>query len=378
MIELDDPARLSRMIGRVYDCVLHPDRWSATLRAIGETIGAQRGALAVAVVGSPRGRLMATYGLEDFTPAVMERMNPLNPVLPIGLVWPFDRAYVVSRDYGLERYQATRFHRELTGPRGDLDTIAFMLTREGHAIGHWTLITPVSRGPIEPAEIAALERLAPHVRRAVDISNVLGARTLEADTYRAVLGELDATVMVVDAERRIVYANPRADSMLEAGDPLRVRDGRLRATGDANERALREAIEDGDEATHPPGAREAMLRSSDGTERMMFSVPIGDGPDTPFGTRSRITLLVLRSPREDTRNPITIAAREFGLTPMQVQVLAFLVQGHAPEAIADLLGVGVATVRTHLAELFRRSGTARQAELVARTMSLASPLRVDR
>jgi DNA-binding CsgD family transcriptional regulator len=83
----------------------------------------------------------------------------------------------------------------------------------------------------------------------------------------------------------------------------------------------------------------------------------------------------MRSPREDTRNPIAIAARLFDLTPTQVQVLSFLAQGHAPDAIADILGVGMATIRKHLKDLFARSGTSRQAELVARTLSLASPLR---
>ena len=58
-----------------------------------------------------------------------------------------------------------------------------------------------------------------------------------------------------------------------------------------------------------------------------------------------------------------------------MQVLAFLTQGHAPDGIADLLGVSGTTVRSHLADLFARSGTSRQAELVARTLSLASPLR---
>jgi hypothetical protein len=53
----------------------------------------------------------------------------------------------------------------------------------------------------------------------------------------------------------------------------------------------------------------------------------------PFA-ETRSVLLVLRSPREATRNPVAVAARVFGLTPAQVQVLAFLAQGHAPEAIA--------------------------------------------
>jgi hypothetical protein len=56
-------------------------------------------------------------------------------------------------------------------------------------------------------------------------------------------------------------------------------------------------------------------------------------------------------------------------------VLAFLAQGHPPDEIAAILGVSISTVRSHLRDLFGRTGTTRQAELVARTLSLASPLR---
>jgi DNA-binding CsgD family transcriptional regulator len=176
-------------------------------------------------------------------------------------------------------------------------------------------------------------------------------------------------VLILDYARRPLYLNRRAEQEIVGGAVFRLREGALRGATDAAEQALRRAV-GGDGKPH--GSVEASLIGTDNEERLLFAVGL-DIEATGGGDRP--VLLVLRKPREDTRNPVAIAARTFGLTPAQVQVLAFLAQGHAPDEIADIPGVSVTTVRSHLADLFAKSGTSRQAKLVARTLSLVSPLR---
>ncbi|MCB4822153.1 helix-turn-helix transcriptional regulator [Roseicella aerolata] len=368
---LTDPELLSDTIGAIYDCAMRPERWELVLAELAGMIGARRAFLGIGSPGGTMKAIVVDHGI-DFSPQDAARYNPINPILPLGMVWPFDRALVASRDYGLEELRATRFYREYLAPRGDLDMIGFALMREGDATGHWLLITQMDRPPITAEEAAGLELVAPHVRRAVEISRVLGDQSLSARTYRAALERLDAAVLILDGKRRVTYANPQAEAALAAGRVLRTGpDGRLRGATDAAERALLRAGEG------TAGGIEAPVSEENGEEHLLFALSLDLAAEDRLGQEERATLLVLRSPREDTRNPVTIAARVFGLTPAQVQVLAFLAQGHAPEDIAGILGVSVATVRSHLADLFRRTGTARQAELIARTLSLASPLRTD-
>jgi DNA-binding CsgD family transcriptional regulator len=54
---------------------------------------------------------------------------------------------------------------------------------------------------------------------------------------------------------------------------------------------------------------------------------------------------------------------EFDLTPMELSVVERLVQGCANKEIARDLGSSVATVRTHLANVFRKLGTASRGEV---------------
>ena len=73
-------------------------------------------------------------------------------------------------------------------------------------------------------------------------------------------------------------------------------------------------------------------------------------------------------------SPPEVIARTYQLTPGELRVLMAIVQvGGAAEA-AETLGVGEATVRTHLQRLFAKTGASRQADLVKLVAGFASPL----
>ena len=71
--------------------------------------------------------------------------------------------------------------------------------------------------------------------------------------------------------------------------------------------------------------------------------------------------------RADTapQMPAAALALEYDVTPAEARVLELIVEGRKPREIAETLGVSINTVRTHLARLFHKTGTSRQAELVA-------------
>lgn len=60
-----------------------------------------------------------------------------------------------------------------------------------------------------------------------------------------------------------------------------------------------------------------------------------------------------------------ILARDFRLTPAEAQVALALADGCKPVQIAARLGVARSTVVFHLSNIFQKTGTTRQAELVA-------------
>ena len=82
-------------------------------------------------------------------------------------------------------------------------------------------------------------------------------------------------------------------------------------------------------------------------------------------------LLLVRDP---ARVPPIAGARLvelFGLTGAEARVATALLGADSPREVAAQLGIGLATVRSHLHRLYDKTGTRRQAELVWLLATLA-------
>jgi len=77
----------------------------------------------------------------------------------------------------------------------------------------------------------------------------------------------------------------------------------------------------------------------------------------------------------DTAPAVDAMAETYGFTPAETRILEQLCSGHAPPEIAAGLDVSLSTVKTHLLQMFRKTGLHRQADLVKLGYSLGLPLR---
>ena len=73
-------------------------------------------------------------------------------------------------------------------------------------------------------------------------------------------------------------------------------------------------------------------------------------------------------------NPIDLLKCHFGLTPAEARLALHLVAGETIRSAAVKLSISYETARTSLKNIFRKTGTCRQAELVI--VILAAPRRL--
>ena len=71
---------------------------------------------------------------------------------------------------------------------------------------------------------------------------------------------------------------------------------------------------------------------------------------------------------------IAVVAKSHGLTPSETRVLQAAVTLGSVAEMAASLGIGEATVKTHLASLFAKTGTRRRTELVTVVAAHGNPL----
>ncbi len=216
--------------------------------------------------------------------------------------------------------------------------------------------------------------LAPHVKRAVLISDMLDMRSLEAASVKSTLDLLSSAVILTDGEAQIIHANAAARAMLAAGDPILSTFDKLTVRNDDAANALRIAI-----------ARAANAESEMGASGIGVPVPYADGRPAiahvlPLATpplRSQLApsvkAAVFISTTDAQQPPVEALGALFELTPAEQKVLASVLADRNQAETAEHLKIAESTVKTHLGRIFSKTHTTNQSELTKLADRLAAP-----
>lgn len=221
-----------------------------------------------------------------------------------------------------------------------------------------------NRGDFTEADKRLLGLLAPHVRRAGDLS-ALASRGRGA-------GE-EAPLLIVDAGLNLVRINDAAWAEVDrCRNLVRIDRGRLRLCDPALQLRLPDLVADA--LALSPGRRGgALLAGAEGEAgRVLLSV----GPARwmrGFGFRRHGLAAVRLYPVKagDAEEVARRLGRMFGLQPSHARLASALIDGQSLRRAAADCGLTYASARTYLDHVFRKTGTGRQSELVALMRSLA-------
>lgn len=357
----------SDLIGRVYDCALDRSLWPEVLGEITEALG---GVMADLMVHHPLERTQlysVLYNWPEEQVALAVANAHLNPSLPLGLVCPLCEPLCTTRDF--PDFHQSRFWKNCFAGRGLYDYVTICITRTVSSFSSWGVVGKEAKGPFTDDDIELARLLSPHIKRAVEISGVIGRQRVEAGTLRAALEALATPALIIEPNGTILFRNKAADTELAAQQVLREHRGRLMAVTVEAVRLLASFAS--------PTARKAQTGLdaflTDATGRTLHVTwaeleQVGEEIGSPI-------LLLLREPEAALTTPLASAATLYQLTTAEIQVLGQVLQGNALADVADILGLARSTVKTHLDAIYRKTQTNRQAELVSRIMSLATPLR---
>jgi len=103
-----------------------------------------------------------------------------------------------------------------------------MVLRERDRIGAISLPRHESAGAVTDRDLQVIELLAPHLRRAVAISDIINMQTIKIGTFESTFDLLEAGVLFVDVDCKVIDANRGARAMLEKGSPTQSVHGQLK------------------------------------------------------------------------------------------------------------------------------------------------------
>ena len=260
-----------------------------------------------------------------------------------------------------EDLRRSEMYHAFLHPRGLHEGLRLTLWSDETGMGDVSLLRPWSGGAYGPAEVALGRSLLPHLQRAVAVTRRLRAADFRLAAAQAGDSRSGVAAIAFDAGARPCWFNAAALQALEAGTPLRLAAGDLQA---ATPRATRDLARVVARSIGQRVAGAAMLPRAPGLGNVnVVVVPLSTHRDDWSLPRPPAAVALLRPPDAGGADHALLRSL-FGLTPAEGELARDLLAGATVGEVARRTGRTAATLRTHLARLFDKTGTGRQVDLV--------------
>ena len=218
--------------------------------------------------------------------------------------------------------------------------------------------------------------IAPHIRRAIQISKVIADKSATVATFADTLDRLKAGMFLVDASGRILRANTSGHAMLADGAFVHSAKGNLAAKGVDVTCELREAVSCGNRYRVFSSIMNELVWNDApvilGHSVYAFAIR-EDAIKRAFRERRAVAGIVVQKLGFDTRDAIVRIAIHYGLAFRERQVLEAAIVGSSVIDTGENLAISRGTAKTYRARLFRKTQTTNCIDLVKLCVAFRSP-----
>lgn len=370
---------LSALIEHIYDAAVEPLLWESVLGAVRSFVDGSAAALFSKDLQNQSGNLYYHDGsLEShYHERYFSEYVRLDPLTTAQFFAQIGEPVATSDLMPYDEFLATRIYREWAEPEGLVDCVVVALDKSAHSFATMGVFRHRRQGVADEGTRERLRIIAPHVRRAVLIGNVIDLKATEATNLTAAFDAVTSAVLLVDRSGRVVHANASAHRMISMGEVMSAPNGRLLVSDAQADASLREVCDAAAEGDASMGTRgiSIPLSSTNGGRYVAHVLSLTSGARRRAGTHySAVAAIFIHRASAVTVAPPEAIAKHFELTPSELRVLLAIVQADGVAETAALLGISEATVKTHLHRLFAKTGTNRQADLVRLIASYSNPL----
>jgi DNA-binding CsgD family transcriptional regulator len=259
------------------------------------------------------------------------------------------------------------FDREFLHPQG-IDELAILLIDEPGGMRAWlTLARRSPHTPFSADDCEFIRALTPHFSLALRIFSALKSAETERDIYREAVGSFAIGTLLVDQNGCVARTDAVAARILNSNAAISIRNSRLHASDPSIDSELREAVVSAVKhgpVTSPPYSRVMRLSSWGSLSMLIRSIAAGAS-----STGEKTVAAVIHLSDARTAGAAGTASAQklmelFELNTMEAGLALQIARGRTLTEAALALKLSEQTARTYSKQIFAKTGTHRQAELV--------------
>jgi len=388
----EDLARLSDLIGLIYEGATDPARWTRDiLPAVLEYIDAPACILFTPANTPQNGGYFFLHGIpQEQVDLYMTRYLQEDvwaaATIAKGLVY---EGNVILGQELVPRAQLleSRFYQECLSRDENMaqlmTSIVFGLESASAVPTACSFFRGLHHPEFNEDDRARLRLVLPHLSRSLGVMQRLRSAELTVATTLAALDQLPSPVLLLDQSGAVAHANGPAQRLLEEGDGLRLRKlahtpglGNLVAEDEEAGRAILEAINatlsrDPYDTPHFSSCV-AVPRAAGGAGYAMQFSALGDHNEFGGSTGSYAAIVFIADGAQQLQIDPALLQSAYGLTPAEARVAVVLVESGTVEQVAQTLGTSPNTVRTQIKQIYAKLGVDTRARFVKLMLGLAA------
>ena len=355
------------LIGRMYDAPLTDDGWENLLPAFAEHFNSPLAHILSQDSFNDSANLLGIHGWDPaLEPAYEGHYADIDLQLtdlcrrPPGVVYT-DQMYPDQA-----QYLQSEIHNDWFAPHDGVHALATFAFRDQGRVTVLAVRRSTNTGPYTQNEIAQLQVIVPHFQRVIQIQRHVAGIAAERDMLAGTLELLSTAALIVDRDGTVERMNGTAERILGLRDGLSLDAGRLSAALSDEADRLRRLIAQcasRDVAIQTAGGGLLVSRPSG---LRAFEVLISPLPARYRASAERypMALVFITDPESRPAVPAEILGQLYGLTPAQARLAAALAGGISLKDFAAEAEISLNTARWTLKQVFAKTDTKRQAELV--------------
>ena len=355
-----------RALELCYDSIAAPQLWTCALDNLAHSLGAAACQILPHELSQrPLGQVRSSHAwrIHERWQKNSDWVKPVYEPRGDPLVRQGYRAVLQSQLFTDEEIKHSRFHQEIVRPAGCLHWACGIFQVEDRI---WCL--PFHRGdePFTPDVLEPIAEVAVRMARIISIAEKVSRA--EAENEILTLDRAGCAAMLIDKRGRVVRFNRRAEALF--CNEFGIRNGRLWTAANSSLERLDRFMAEIEQAKPTAGPLPApVIIARRGTPWLLIeAMPVTSASNDIF-EGCRAVLVVSDLSRPSITNAALLSL-EFGLTGAEARLAAAICEGHDLNAAAATFGVSRQTLRSQLKTVFAKTGSRRQAELVARAAQI--------
>ena len=369
-----------QLIERIYQAALDPPLWDVFVSELSQAYEGATTGFALQMPASRSGGALygVMYGV-GFHESYRERFAEL---LPKGMPWEEARTRQWLNRFGLasdvvsdHELATSKVYLEWMKPQGLAATgpIGHTVAHDhGRPLASLILFRREGQPAFCAADLELVDMLVPHLARAYAIH----AQRHEGAAMAEALDRIPTGLVLLDSTRRPVLMNRMAHTLFELDDGLSMSEKGPRAWKRGDDKVLGELIRIASSPDRDRSTGTGVMSVSRPSGRRSFTVVLAPLLKEQVGStlRDAVAMLYVSDLERSSVRRADSLRTLYGLTEAESELVNLLCEGFSLDEAASHRNVTVNTARSQLKQVFSKTSTSRQSELVRLVLVGIPPL----